>query len=105
MGLFDFIQQKKNTDIESVSGGAVLSTPDVIAPSAISINPRSINVSGKLSRIFYAVSYPRYLNDGWLEPVINLEREIDTSIVIHPIDTLFGHNFFNDTLLKQSFVP
>lgn len=87
MGLFDFIQQKKNADLEAPGASAILSIPDVVAPSAISINPRSINVSGKLSRIFFAVSYPRYLNDGWLEPVINLEREIDVSIVVHPIDT------------------
>ena len=87
MGLLDFIQKKKQDDLEPGATDAILSLPDVIAPSAISINPRSINVSGKLSRIFFAVSYPRYLNDGWLEPVINLEREIDVSIVVHPIDT------------------
>jgi type IV secretory pathway VirB4 component len=87
MGLFDFIQKKKDADLETVGTSTILSTPDVVAPSAVSINPRSINISGKLSRIFFAVSYPRYLNDGWLEPVINLEREIDVSIVIHPIDT------------------
>lgn len=87
MGLFDFIQQHKNKDTEIGAQNTPLSLPDVIAPSAISINPRSINVSGRLSRIFFAVSYPRYLNDGWLEPVLNLEREIDVSIVIHPIDT------------------
>ncbi len=87
MGLLDFIQQKKKDDTETVSGNAPLSTSDVVAPSAISINPRSINVSGRLSRVFFAVSYPRYLNDSWLEPVLNLEKEIDVSIVIHPINT------------------
>ncbi len=87
MGLFDFIQKKKTEDTSTVGNSAPLSLPDVVAPSALSINPRSINVSGRLSRVFFAVSYPRYLNDGWLEPVLNLEREIDVSIVIHPIDT------------------
>lgn len=87
MGLFDFIQQKKTDDMNTQVGGTPLSLPDVIAPSAISISPRSLSVSGRLSRIFFAVSYPRYLNDGWLEPVLNIEREIDVSIVIHPIDT------------------
>ena len=87
MGLLDFIQQKKHGEVEETTNGAPLSLPDVIAPSAVSINPRSLNVSGRLSRVFFAVSYPRYLNDGWLEPVINLERELDVTIVIHPIDT------------------
>lgn len=87
MGLLDFIQQKKQRDAETSTNGTPLSLPDVVAPAAINISPRSLNVSGRLSRVFYAVSYPRILNDGWLEPVLNLERELDVTIVIHPIDT------------------
>lgn len=75
------------TPIVTNGEGAALSLTDVIAPSAISVNPKSINISGRLSRIFYAVSYPRYLSDGWLEQVLNLEQEMDISIVIHPINT------------------
>jgi conjugal transfer ATP-binding protein TraC len=87
MGLFDFIQKNNGEAVTAQPDVAPLSLPDVVAPSAISINPRSINISGRLARIFYAVSYPRYLNDGWLEPILNLEKEIDVSIVVHPIDT------------------
>lgn len=87
MGLFDFIQQKKGTDDEQSMENALMTLTDVISPSAININPRTINISGKLARTFFVVSYPRYLNDGWLEPVLNLEKEMDISIVIHPIDT------------------
>ncbi len=61
---------------------------DVIAPSAISVAPKNINISGVLTRVYYAVSYPRYLNDGWMEPVLNLTRELDISIYVHPIDTV-----------------
>ena len=85
MGILDLLQLNKKKDGEG--NDAPLTLPDIIAPSAISISPRNINVSGKLSRIFFAVSYPRILNDSWLEPIVNLEREIDISIVIHPINT------------------
>jgi len=85
MGILDLLQKKKPEDTEG--SDAPLTLPDVIAPSAINISPRSLNISGKLTRIFFAVSYPRYLTDGWLEPVLNLEREMDISIIIHPIDT------------------
>lgn len=87
MKIFDLLKQNNSQKEDGSTNGAPLSLPDVIAPSAININPRSLNISGRLSRIFFAVSYPRYLNDGWLEPVINLEREVDVTIVIHPIDT------------------
>lgn len=87
MGILDFLKQKKNNgealDVES----ALMTLEDVVAPSAVSVNPRSINISGQSARVFFAVSYPRYLNDGWLEPILNLEREMDVSIMIHPIDT------------------
>ena len=87
MSLFDFIQPKKTAIPASEMSTTPLSLPDIIAPAAINITPRSLNVSGRLSRIFFAVSYPRYLNDGWLEPILNLEREMDVSIVVHPMDT------------------
>ena len=85
MALTDFFK-KEPKKTEAPSDGN-LSAADVIAPSALNVSSRSINVSGRLTRVFYAVSYPRYLNDGWLEPVLNLEREMDISIVVHPIDT------------------
>ena len=97
MGLLDLLKRKKaaaeKQSEQTAADQAGMSLPDVIAPSAINITPRSINVSGKLSRVLFAVSYPRYLNDGWLEPILNIEKEIDVSIVVHPIDT-------KDTLKK-----
>lgn len=96
MGILDFVQ--KNTGIantqkaqagegETLAPNALLTLEDVIAPSGIEIASRSINISGTFARTFFAVSYPRYLNDGWLEPILNLEKELDVSIMIHPIDT------------------
>jgi type IV secretory pathway VirB4 component len=88
MGLFDVLKPKPSNDSDGVSfGDQLLTLNDVIAPSAININPRHINVSGVTARVYYAVSYPRFLSEGWLEPVLNLAREVDISIFIHPIDT------------------
>lgn len=89
MGIFDFLKQKKASTAEKIidAESALMTLEDVVAPSAVSINPRSVNFSGVAARVFFTVSYPRYLNDGWLEPILNLERELDVSIMIHPIDT------------------
>lgn len=92
MGIFDFIKPKEVTEgstAENIKAmqSALMTLEDVIAPSAINISPKNINISGKLMRIFFVVAYPRYLNDGWLEPILNLEREMDVSITIHPINT------------------
>ncbi|MCB9812395.1 DUF87 domain-containing protein [Candidatus Nomurabacteria bacterium] len=88
MGLFDSLKpQPTNTAAGPKPSDQLLTLTDVIAPSAVNINPRSINVSGVNARVYYAVSYPRFLNDGWIEPVLNLPKELDVSIFVHPIDT------------------
>lgn len=92
MGLFDFAKKKKQDENASIlpkdiEEASTMTFEDVIAPAAVGINPKQLNVSGTLVRTFFAVSFPRYLSDGWLEPVLNLERVFDVSIVIHPIDT------------------
>jgi len=89
MKITDFLKPKKeeeNTNVLNMEE-ALMTLEDVIAPNAVKINPRSINVSGKLTRVFFVISYPRYLNDSWLESVLNIEKEIDISIMVHPIDT------------------
>jgi type IV secretory pathway VirB4 component len=86
MGLLDFLQPNNSNKGPSV-GDQLMTLTDVIAPSAINISPRNINVSGMSARVFYVVSYPRYLHEGWIEPILNIEKELDISIVIHPIDT------------------
>ena len=85
--MFDFLNPKEKTEAEEAIESALMTLADVIAPSAVNISPRAVNISGKLSRVFFAVSYPRYLNDGWLEPILDLTREMDISIMVHPINT------------------
>lgn len=87
MGLLDNLRKNTTTATQAAISDSLLTLTDVIAPSAVSINPRSISISGVQARVFYAVSYPRYLNDGWLEPILNLEKELDVTIVIHPVNT------------------
>lgn len=93
MGILDYLKEnnplgrRTNTDGDSKDAEQRMSLIDSIAPSAVNVGPRSINMSGKYSRVLFAISYPRYLNDGWLEPILNIEKEIDVSIIVHPIDT------------------
>ena len=90
MGLFDFLKPDSNDKPNDGSvdlSGALLTLEDVVAPSGIEISTKTVNLSGTLARSFYVVSYPKYLNDGWLEAVLNLEKEVDVSVIIHPIDT------------------
>ncbi len=66
---------------------ATLELQDVIAPSALQITPRAINLGDKIARTFFVISYPRYLTDNWFSPIVNLDKVFDVSIFIHPIET------------------
>ncbi|KKP90970.1 MAG: Type IV secretory pathway VirB4 component-like protein [Candidatus Nomurabacteria bacterium GW2011_GWD2_36_14] len=66
---------------------ANLELQDVIAPSALQITPKGINLGDKIARTFFVISYPRYLTDNWFSPIVNLDKVFDVSIFIHPIET------------------
>jgi conjugal transfer ATP-binding protein TraC len=66
---------------------AALEFRDIIAPSALKIEPKSINLGDKIARTFFVISYPRFLTDNWFSPIINLDKIFDVSIFIHPIET------------------
>ena len=72
---------------EEIYQSAKLELQDIIAPSALKIEPKSINLGDKIARTFFIISYPRYLSDNWFSPIINLDKVFDVSIFVQPIDT------------------
>lgn len=72
---------------QEIYESGVLELKDVIAPSALKISPREINLGDKIARTFFVISYPRFLSESWFSPIINLDRIFDISIFVHPIDT------------------
>ncbi len=60
---------------------------DLIAPSAFRVSQGSVEVSGRMARSFFVMSYPRYVSVDWLSPIINLDIEMDMSMFIYPMAT------------------
>ncbi len=94
MKLLDKILGKKEKQTEispilprEIYEAGVLELKDIIAPAALKIAPKQIHLGEKISRTFFAISYPRFLSDNWLSPIINLDKIFDISIMVHPIDT------------------
>lgn len=96
MGIFDSIFGNNNKKEESgvlpvlpseIYEAATLELQDIIAPSALKIEPKNINLGDKIARTYFVISYPRYLTDNWFSPIINLDKVFDVSIFIHPIET------------------
>jgi len=95
MAFLDFLKKKDTPQSapvapilpEQIYKQGVLELQDVIAPSALKITPREINLGDKIARTFFVMSYPRVLSDSWFAPIINLDRVMDMSVFIHPIDS------------------
>lgn len=93
MGLLDIFSktnttnQNKTLSNEEVYDKASQELKNIIAPSGLKIEAQEINLSGKLVKTFFVTSYPRYLNDSWLAPIINLDKIFNVSIHITPLAT------------------
>ncbi|MEN9551809.1 MAG: hypothetical protein RI935_186 [Candidatus Parcubacteria bacterium] len=94
MGIFDFLSQQKKEESkvapilpEQVYKIAEMQLKDIIAPSALSVTPKGLLIGGSYARSFFVISYPRYLNDNWLSPIINLDKVFDISIHVNPLNT------------------
>jgi len=96
MALLDFLgKNKKDGEVPSIApvlpadiyAEGELRLADTIAPAALKVSPRELELGEKVSRSFYTISYPRFLVDSWFTPIINLDKVFDVSIFIHPVET------------------
>src|SRR4051812_34616936 len=93
MSLFDIFKKKEESSPiasilpEEIYQAGVLELKDVIAPSALKVTPKEINLGEKVGRTLFVISYPRFLDESWFAPIINLDKVFNISIFIHPVDT------------------
>lgn len=95
MALLDFINGKKKEEAPAVApvlpkdiyAEGELRLADAIAPAALKVSSNELELGEKVSRSFYTISYPRFLVDSWFTPIINMDKVLDISIFVHPIDT------------------
>ena len=94
MALLDIFRKKKQEEEEitpvfpqQIYEAGILELQDIIAPSALQVNPSFVRLGEKVARTLFVFSYPRYLAMSWFAPIINLDTVFDVSIFIHPVDT------------------
>jgi len=88
---FNFLKKIKKEKIflpkeslKEVSGIEILK--NIIAPSGLEINSNFLKLGNLYGKSFFIFSYPSYLDFGWLNEIINLERIFDIGIFFHPVD-------------------
>lgn len=60
---------------------------ELVAPAALRVNPNSLQLGERIIRTLFVHSFPRYLNVNWLSPVIAMDKEINVSLHIYPVET------------------
>jgi conjugal transfer ATP-binding protein TraC len=60
---------------------------DLIAPSSVKITTGQLELGTKIVRSFFVLTYPRVINSGWLEGIVNADIPMDLSIFIYPRDS------------------
>ncbi|OGZ61034.1 MAG: conjugal transfer protein TraC [Candidatus Spechtbacteria bacterium RIFCSPLOWO2_01_FULL_43_12] len=60
---------------------------DVIAPPAIDIELDHVKLGNVFVRTLFVFSYPRFLAQNWMSPIINMDQTVDISIFMNPVST------------------
>jgi hypothetical protein len=94
--MFEFFSKKTKKDEnltavsilpQSITESPELELRDILAPSALKVNVKELNLGEKVVRSFFVISYPRYLSEDWFAPIINMDKMFDISIFVHPLET------------------
>jgi conjugal transfer ATP-binding protein TraC len=92
--MFDFLKKKKDEKLtamsilpKSITESSELELRDILAPSALKVNAKELNLGEKMVRSFFVISYPRFVTEDWFSPIINMDKMFDVSIFIHPLET------------------
>jgi len=85
-------KQKSSQEIlpvfpEEIYRAAEVTLKDIVAPSALEIDPNFLRLGERVARTLFVFSYPRFLHTNWFSTVINLDKIFDISIFVHPVDT------------------
>ncbi|MFH1388237.1 MAG: DUF87 domain-containing protein [Patescibacteria group bacterium] len=60
---------------------------DLISPGGLKINSNHIQIGEKYARTIFVFTYPQILNTAWFSPIITLDKEMNISFFINPINT------------------
>ncbi len=66
---------------------AALSVAQMIAPSALKISSNHLQIGNKFCRVIFVFTYPRHLLTNWFAPILNMDKEMNISMFIHPVET------------------
>lgn len=80
-------------EAEQLYRKGITSVLDLIAPAAMKVESRYVDLGGRLVSTMFVVTYPRYIAVGWFAPIILMNAEIDIGMFFYPVKS--------EVILKQ----
>lgn len=62
----------------------MVSLVDILAPSSVEVDFRSIRVGERFYTTLFVVGYPRFVSPNWLQPLIDYDHTLDISMFCYP---------------------
>ena len=78
-------EERIQLEEERIYRRGVASIKDLIAPSAMAVEPSFVRLGEVYCRTLFVVTYPRYVTVGWASPIINLSSQLDIAMFFYPI--------------------
>jgi len=86
-------EKKELLEAERVYRRGVTTVKDLIAPAAMKVESKYLELGSQFVRTLFVVTYPRYIRVGWFAPIINLNVPLDIAMYYYPIGS--------EVILKQ----
>lgn len=80
-------EAKKILEAEKIYTKGIANVKDIISPSAFEVTSSQVKVGDRFARTYFVIAYPRYLQTGWFAPIINMDKTLDISMYVYPVDT------------------
>ncbi len=77
------VKQGTHPAIQTLENG-MISIVDIISPSSIEVDFRSIRVGEMYYTTLFIVGYPRFVSPNWLEPLIDYDHTLDIAMFCYP---------------------
>ena len=81
------IAAKEMLKTEEAYRRGIISVRDLIAPAALRVNPKHMELGEWYLRTIFITVFPRYIAVGWFAPVINFSAQLDISMFFYPVAT------------------
>lgn len=86
-------EEKQILEAEKTYRAGVVSVRDLIAPAALKVESKYIQLGSRFVATVFVITYPRYIAVGWFAPIIGMNIPLDIGMFFYPVKP--------DIILKQ----